>query len=114
MLQVPHVQKPQMGKSSGAATPPVEHQEALTEYPWDDKDSLEELDQSATGNFADDNNAPGAPNNQAGIYSESANNIALKFGGICLTTEKHHETDELKIISDATALHYPIARLLLL
>jgi hypothetical protein len=54
--------------------PPVDHQEALTEYPWD--------------NFVEDENNPsGAPNNQAGIYSEFANNTALKFGGICFTTE---------------------------
>jgi hypothetical protein len=68
--------------------PPVEHQEALTEYPWDDKDSLDGLDEASIGHFAeDDNNPSGAPNNQAGIYSESANNTALKFGGICFTTE---------------------------
>jgi hypothetical protein len=73
----------------------VEHQEALTEYPWDDKDSLDGLDEASIGHFAeDDNNPSGAPNNQAGIYSESANNTALKFAGICLfTTEQHHETD---------------------
>ena len=74
--------------------PPVEHQEAFTEYPWDDKDSLDGLDEASIGNFAeDDNNPSGAPNNQAGIFSESANNTALKFGGICFTTEQHHETD---------------------
>jgi hypothetical protein len=28
----------------------------------------------------DDNNPSGAPNNQAGINSESANSAALKFG----------------------------------
>jgi hypothetical protein len=71
----------------------VEHQEALTEYPWDDKDSLDRLDVASIGHFAeDDNNPSGAPNNQqAGIYSESANNTALKFGGICFTTKQHHE-----------------------
>jgi hypothetical protein len=74
--------------------PPVEHQEALTEYPWDDKDSLDGLDEAYIGHFAeDDNNPSGALNNQAGIYSESANNTALKFGGICFITEQHHETD---------------------
>jgi hypothetical protein len=74
--------------------PPVEHQEALTEYPWDDKDALDGLDEASIGHFAeDDNNPSGAPNNKAGIYSESANNTALKFGGICFTTKQHHETD---------------------
>jgi hypothetical protein len=68
--------------------PPVEHQEALTEYPWDDKDSFDGLDEAYIGHFAED-----ALNNQAGIYSESANNTALKFGGICFTTEQHHKTD---------------------
>jgi hypothetical protein len=49
---------------------PVEHQEALTKYPWDDKDSLGGLDEASIGHFAkDDNNPSGAPNNQAGIYS---------------------------------------------
>jgi hypothetical protein len=81
--------------------PALEHQETLTEYPWDDKDSLDGLD---------DNNPSGAPSNQAGIYSESANNTALKFGGIYFTTEKHHQTELLKILSNANALHYPIVR----
>jgi hypothetical protein len=72
----------------------VEHQEALTEYPWDDKDSLDGLDEAYIGHFTEDENNPsGAPNNQAGIYSESANNTALKFGGICFTTKQHSETD---------------------
>ena len=51
-------------------TPSVEHQEALTEYPWGDEDSLDGLDEAAIGHFAeDDNNPSGVPNNQAGIYS---------------------------------------------
>jgi hypothetical protein len=59
----------------------VEHQEVLTEYPWGDEDSLDGLDEAAIGYLAeDDNNPSGAPNNQAGIYSESAKNAALKFG----------------------------------
>jgi hypothetical protein len=48
--------------------PLVEHQEALTEYPCDDKDSLDGLDEASIGHFAeDDNNPSGAPNHQAGI-----------------------------------------------
>jgi hypothetical protein len=56
----------------------VDHQEALTEYPWDKKDSLADgLDMAYIGHFAeDDNNPSGALNNQALIYSESANNTA--------------------------------------
>jgi hypothetical protein len=56
--------------------PPLEHLEALTEYPWDD----EELHEAVSLNSIDDNSASGTPNNQAGIYSESANDAALKFG----------------------------------
>ena len=48
------------------------------EYPWDDEDSLDELDETANENFVeDDNNPSGAPNNQAGMYSESANKMQL-------------------------------------
>jgi hypothetical protein len=93
---------------------PVGHQEALTEYPWGDKDSLDGLDEAAIGHFGeDDNNPSGVPNNQAGIYSESANNAALAFG-LRFTTKQHHETELLKILIDANALHYPIVRPLLL
>jgi hypothetical protein len=89
--------------------PSVEHQEALTEYPWDNKDSLDGLDKASIGHFAEnDNNPSGAPNNQAGTYSESTNNTALKLGGICFTTKQHYETELLKILSDVNALHYPI------
>jgi hypothetical protein len=53
-------------------TPPVEYQEALTEYPWDDKDSLDGLDVASIGHFAeDDNNPSGAPttNKQVSILN---------------------------------------------
>jgi hypothetical protein len=91
--------------------PPVDHQEALTEYPWDNEDSFDRLDEAAIGHFpmGDDNNPSGAPNNQAWINSESANNAALKFG-IRFTTQQYHKTKLLKILSDANALHYPIVR----
>jgi hypothetical protein len=43
----------------------LEHQEALTEYPWDNEDSLDKLDEAAIGHIPmDDNNPSGAPNNQ--------------------------------------------------
>jgi hypothetical protein len=79
--------KPQMlGKSSAAATS-SRNQEVLTEYPWDDEDSLDQLDEAAIrGHSVDDKNHFGAPNSQAALYSESANNAALKFG-IQLTTK---------------------------
>jgi hypothetical protein len=59
--------------------PPLKHLEALTEYPWDDEKSLNELHEAISANFMDDNSNSGAPNNQAGIYSESANDAALRF-----------------------------------
>jgi hypothetical protein len=49
---------------------PVEHQEALTDYSWDKEDSLDELDEAANDNFADNNKTSDAPNNQAGICSD--------------------------------------------
>jgi hypothetical protein len=61
--------------------------------------------------LVDNNNHSGAPNNQAGIYSESANNAALKFG-IHFTTKQHHISELLEILSDANILHCPIVRLL--
>jgi hypothetical protein len=67
--------------------------------------SLDKLDETAIGNFADDNNGSSAPNNQAGIYSESANNVALRFG-ICFTTKQYHKTKLLQILSHANASHY--------
>jgi hypothetical protein len=58
----------------------LEHQETLTEYPWDGKDSPNRLEEAAIGRFVVDHNNPyGAPNNQAGMYSESANNAALNL-----------------------------------
>jgi hypothetical protein len=92
----------------------VEHQKALTEYPWDEEDSLDRLDEANIGLFAEDDiNPSDAPNNQAGIYSESANNVALKFG-IRFSTKQHHKTELLKILRDANASHNPIVRPLLL
>jgi hypothetical protein len=84
----------------------------LTKYPWDEEDSLDGLDAAAIGHFAEDNPS-GAPNNRAGIYSESTNNAALKFG-IGFTRKSHQETEFFKVCTDTNALHYPIVRLLLL
>jgi hypothetical protein len=56
--------------------PPLEHLEALTEYPWDDEESPYELHKAVIFNSTDNN----APNNQAGVYSESANDADLRFG----------------------------------
>jgi hypothetical protein len=85
--------------------PPVEHQESLTDYPWDDEDSFYKVDEAANGNFTYDNNNSGAPNNQAGIYSKSTNTAALRYG-IHFTTKQYHETMLLKILSDANTSHY--------
>jgi hypothetical protein len=58
---------------------PVELQEAWTEYPWVNEDSVDKLDEAAIRHSNDDNNHSGAPNNQAGIDSESPNNAALNL-----------------------------------
>jgi hypothetical protein len=46
-----------------------------------------------------------APNNQAGVYRESVNDAALRFG-IRFTTEQFHKTKLLKVLSDGNAPHY--------
>jgi hypothetical protein len=105
MRQVPDVQKPKTGKAV-VQPPPVEHQKKLIDYPWDNEDSLHEVDETASGTFTQDNNGSSAPNNYAGIYSESANDAALRYG-VHFTTEQYHKTKLLKILSDANALqHY--------
>jgi hypothetical protein len=68
---------------------PTEHQVESTNWPWDDKDLPDKLDVATNSNLADNNNGSGAPNNQAGIYSESVNNAALRFG-ICFTTKQFY------------------------
>ena len=77
----------------------LDAQESTTEYPWDDDDS-----QSAESS-EEDNVGPEPPNHQAGVYSESPNDAALRFG-IRFTTAQFHETKLLKILSDANASHY--------
>jgi hypothetical protein len=57
----------------------LEHLEALTEYHWDDEESLNKLHEAVSTYSTDANSGYGAPNNQAGIYSESANDAAWKF-----------------------------------
>jgi hypothetical protein len=56
--------------------PPLEHLEALTEYPWDNEESPKKLHEAVITNSMDNNHSYGAPNNRAGIYSESANDAA--------------------------------------
>jgi hypothetical protein len=65
-------------QANTASQPLVAHaQEPLTEYPWDEVHSLQESeDASSIDNIV----SPGAPNNKAGIYMESANDAALRFG----------------------------------
>ena len=80
--------------------PAVEANEALADVPWDnDEDSIdEELNQADTNNVLEEID-------RAGVYSDSANDSALRFG-IRFTTEQYHETKLLKILSDANAPHY--------
>jgi hypothetical protein len=46
--------KSQTGKSSAAST--ASGASALTEYPWDDKDSLDGLEEASIGHFVEDDN----------------------------------------------------------
>ena len=87
--------------------PTVEGNEALADVPWDnDDDSIdEELNQADTSNVLEENHGAGGPNDGVGVYSDSANDSALRFG-IRFTTEQYHETKLLKILSDANAPHY--------
>ena len=84
---------------------PINASEELNEYPWDDDDSLIESDSSI--GLSDDNNsyAPNELNQHNGVFAESANNQALRYG--CrFTSAQYHETKLLKILSDANAAHY--------
>jgi hypothetical protein len=69
--------------------PAVEVNEALADVFWDDdKDSInKELNQADTNNVLEENHSAGGPNDQVGVYSDSANNSALRFG-IRFTTEQ--------------------------
>ena len=84
---------------------PINASEELNEYPWDDDDSLIESDSSI--GLSDDNNsyAPNELNQHNGVFAESANDQALRYG--CrFTSAQYHETKLLKILSDANAAHY--------
>jgi hypothetical protein len=101
----------QTSKSHKKVTPviptalPVALQDPI-DYPWDDEDSLDELGEDAVGNdVASTNGFKAPPAHPAGIYSESMNNSALRFG-IHFTTEQYRKTKLLKILSDAKASHY--------
>jgi hypothetical protein len=73
--------------TSVVQTPPVALQESI-DYPWDDEDSLDELNEAAIGNnVASTNGLEAPPTHTAGTYSESIINSALRFG-ICFTTEQ--------------------------
>jgi hypothetical protein len=51
----------------------MEAQESLTEYPWDEDDSVHESEDASS---VEDIIRTGAPNNQAGVYTESDNDAA--------------------------------------
>ena len=93
-------------KASLPLSLPISHQESATEYPWDEEESLSnDSELESIGSSVANNNASAAPNNQAGVYCESAHDAALRFG-IRFTTAQYHETKLLKILSDANATHY--------
>jgi hypothetical protein len=87
---------------TASQSPAALPQEPLTEFPWSEEDSVPESDDASC---ADDSLSPGVPNTQAGVYTESANDAAFRFG-IRFTTEQFHETKLLKILSDANVPHY--------
>jgi hypothetical protein len=88
--------------NTASQPPAAEAQKSLTEYPWDQDDSVH---QSEDASYVEGIISTGAPNNHAGVYTESANDAALRFG-IRFTTEQFHETKLLKLLSDANAPHY--------
>ena len=76
-------------RENTALQPPLEDaQESLTEYPWDKDDSLHKSkDASSVENSLD----TAAPKDQAGVYTQSANDTALRFG-VRFTTAQFHKT----------------------
>jgi hypothetical protein len=90
-------------RENTALQPPAEDaHESLTEYPWDEDDSLHKSkDASSVENSLD----TAAPKDQAGVYTESANDTPLRLS-IRFTTAQFHEAKLLKLLSDANAPHY--------
>ena len=77
-------------QAQAALQPPsLEHLEVLTEYPWDDVESLNKLHEAVIVNSTDDNHGSVAPTNQ--VYSESANDAALRFGIRFTTKQRGHQ-----------------------
>jgi hypothetical protein len=90
-------------RANTALLPPaLNAQESLTEYRWDEDDSLHE---SEIASSIEDNISSDAPNRQAGVYTESPKAAALRFG-IGFTTAQLHKTKVLQLFSDANAPHY--------
>jgi len=53
---------------------PINVEEDLTEFPWDDDDSLDDESDASIALSEDTNGLyPGGTNNNIGVYSESAN-----------------------------------------
>jgi hypothetical protein len=75
--------------------PPVEHQEALTEYPWDDKDSLDGLDEASVGTLQRMTITLLVHPTTKQVYILNLPTIQLwsLVVSACFTTEQHHETD---------------------
>ncbi len=90
------------------ASQPLDAQESATKYPWDEDDSLYESEDASS---IEDNISTGAPNNHAGVYTESAHDAASRFG-IRFTTAQFHETKLLKLLNDANAPHYLYKKLI--
>jgi hypothetical protein len=63
--------------------PAVKANEALADVPWDDdEDSIDETlnNLADTSNDLEETNGAGGPNDRVGVYSDSANDSALRFG----------------------------------
>ncbi len=89
--------------NTASLLPALDAQESPTEYPpWDEDDSFHE---SEIASSIENNISTAVTNHHVGVYTESPNDAALRFG-IRFTTAQFHETKLLKLLSDANAPHY--------
>jgi hypothetical protein len=88
----------------------VEHQEALTEYLWDNKDSLDRLDEASIRHFGEDDNKPsGAPNNQAGIHLDLEAILGFEKKIDFFSPTRTNSTSFFLVSSVAAATILPVA-----
>jgi hypothetical protein len=82
--------------------PAVDAQESLRQCPcWDKDDSLHESEEaSQEGSIG-----TGASDNQVGVFDESVNDAALRFG-IRFTTKQFHKSKLVELSSDVYGPNY--------